>query len=391
LLALFLLASPVVGLAKDILGEEPNVPYKERVIPDDEIKAPPSLEPEPVEDKKLSVEVETESLTEDYYLFRQEFQDPKTGLYLFRTEHQIHPDNSETNLLGIRVPIFTPASKGFIDIFGENRGEGSSGLGLAFDTNILERIILGGGFEQNTSEVEKSSLINIYAGLDLDFLRLIVGGAQVVDQQGPRDFVHGLGFGHIKNSRFIFGLGGSLNEDQQSLHFVAGQYPKQRGKGFGWRFHTTTNYKTTNVNLIAAFDANMSQKQFFVPFGMTESIHNKHLSRAENVMRYLRPGLALMDWTNHSLAVGFTGSFSEDTNDLYLDIGGAPFNLLYKAGVMQKNPLNHLKYEFNIDVLSGEHMHKFLYEMPGAIFFPAYVYDSKTKQHFFFAGIQKTL
>ena len=180
--------------------------------------------------------------------------------------------------------------------------------------------------------------------MHLGDIQFSVGGARVEKGNDKRDVFHGTFFKKYDN--FIFGLGGQTdNKNDTYAHFVFGQHPKEKGKGFGWRVLGFSELEGDfTAELMLTLDSNFSKWSYYGIADPYTYFHEKKMRITDNVMDYFIPATELFKRTNGTAALEF--NFNKDNKgnqSLLIDSAVYPTGVLRKLGMdIGKGPLDNV-------------------------------------------------
>jgi hypothetical protein len=208
----------------------------------------------------------------------------RDGVYIARVEHTDSADGSRDRY-GAKIPISSRLFKGYFDLFGDDDSKGNRGKGFQFDGK-MGSLILGGGAESSSRDIDKR-LLNLYTGLDLGRSMFSIGMADVKRGDDKRTVTHGTFSREFDNpENFVVALGGMTDDSGDHYgHMTFGQYPKEPGKGFGWKFGARSEMEgDVNLFLLLSLDAPYGKSIFQLPYGRYGSCHEGRIRATDNIM-----------------------------------------------------------------------------------------------------------
>lgn len=241
--------------------------------------------------------------------------------------------NGSRNRFGAKIPLKSDLFTGYLDVFGSNDGNGNSSGGINWDGVIYNKYIWGGALERSENGGVENKVENLYGGLDLGDISFTSGTASVKKGEDKRRVYHGTFF--RKYGTFMAGAGGQTdNKQDHYAHFVVGQFPKDRGKGFGWRFYGMSELKgDVFADLILTWDSNFSKWSYYGAADRYVYFHEKKMRATDNIMDYFIPAVELFKRTNSVAALEFKFNKPEQgKNSLNIDSAFFPTGVARKFG-----------------------------------------------------------
>ena len=221
----------------------------------------------------------------------------------------------------MKTPLEIPslACKSNVILFGTNDQAGNWGAGVNVDGKLaLNPDVFFGAVAEKLKKGDADIFLGgAYAGLELNGTILKLG-CFGEDAEKDKTIYNGVFFQEL-GSNHIFGVGGKYDTQENArLNFVLGNWPKEKGKGPGYRVLGDTRLEGDfNLGLMFALGANFDKWTHMGPLNITGLSFND-VKIVSNIMDWVVPPTPLHEYTDVA-ALEIKTTHQDHETDLLVD------------------------------------------------------------------------